>query len=260
MARIVTASLVVLAFPVLAAAQRGGGSAAAHFAAPDAHFAAPAPRAAFGAAPRAMAPRASASSRSFGTRASRSAPRVASTGVRNGRTNRRSNGAFFDSDQVDFQDVPGLGFDFPHLAAISGNRHGRSRFNSGFPFGFGGFLLSPSIVVEEPPAEAQSVAPEEAPVETTSADPVERPSRSRARASAPEESLAPPAPQPDAEQYVFVRRDGSLVFAVAYTWDNGSLRYVTPEGFRRTIAPDSLDLAATQQFNEQRGLTFRSPA
>jgi len=62
------------------------------------------------------------------------------------------------------------------------------------------------------------------------------------------------------EEYVFVRRDGSLFFAVAYAWDSGTLRYVTTEGLRRSVARDSLDLDATQQFNEQRGMNFHSPA
>lgn len=58
----------------------------------------------------------------------------------------------------------------------------------------------------------------------------------------------------------FVRRDGSLVFAVGYTWENGTLRYITPDGFRRSIGRETLDLTATQQFNEQRGLNFHAPA
>jgi hypothetical protein len=57
-----------------------------------------------------------------------------------------------------------------------------------------------------------------------------------------------------------VRRDGSLVFAVAYAWENSTLRYVTPDGLRHTIGRDALDLNATQQFNEQRGINFRIPA
>jgi hypothetical protein len=56
-----------------------------------------------------------------------------------------------------------------------------------------------------------------------------------------------------------VRRDGGLVSAVAYTWENGTLRYVTPEGLRRSMSRDALDLNVTQQFNEQRGLNFRAP-
>jgi hypothetical protein len=76
-----------------------------------------------------------------------------------------------------------------------------------------------------------------------------------ARAAEP----ASPAPQ-EAEQFVFVRRDGTVFFAVAYVWENGALRYITSEGLRRTVSQDALDLAATQQFNEQRGLNFRLPA
>lgn len=249
MGRIVVASFAVLFLPVLAAAQSRGFAPAHTLAAPTS--------------------RAASVSRAvpFHTPAAQSSPRFAPrfgtlVSGRTGRAVRRANRVLFNSGQVDFQDVPGLGFDYPHLAAVSGNRrnHG-SRFNGGFPFGFGGFLLSPSVVVEEPPAaDSPSAAPEEVPLEAASDDPVERLSHSRARASAPSESLAAPAPQPDAEQFVFVRRDGSLVFAIAYSWDNGSLRYVTPEGFRRTIASDALDLGATQQFNEQRGLTFRWPA
>jgi hypothetical protein len=72
--------------------------------------------------------------------------------------------------------------------------------------------------------------------------------------------LGPPAPQPDVPEYVFVRRDGTVFFAVAYSWEEGSLRYVSTEGLRRSVARDALDLDATQQFNEQRGMTFRSPA
>ena len=58
---------------------------------------------------------------------------------------------------------------------------------------------------------------------------------------------------------MFVRRDGTVFFATAYAWENGTLRYITSEGLRHTVTADKLDLNATQQFNEQRGLTFRSP-
>jgi uncharacterized protein YkuJ len=51
-------------------------------------------------------------------------------------------------------------------------------------------------------------------------------------------------------------RNGGVVFAVAYSWENGTLRYVTPEGQRKSVAADSLDMDATQSFNESRGLSF----
>jgi hypothetical protein len=82
--------------------------------------------------------------------------------------------------------------------------------------------------------------------------------------------VAAPAPQPavetansapvDNDEFVFVRRDGTVFFAVAYSWDKGTLRYITSQGLRHTVTQDALDLDATRQFNEQRGLNFRLPA
>ena len=166
---------------------------------------------------------------------------------------------------LDTQNVPGLGFDYPHLAAVTGNRRLHSgRFNGGFPFGFGGFLLGSPGIIEEPPADSGAAADEIAgdPANADGPDPAAAPRRSRiARAPVPPETeTAPAAPPRDVEQYVLVRQDGGLVFAVAYTWENGTLRYITPDGFRRSMGRDALDLDATQQFNEQRGLDFRSPA
>jgi len=54
--------------------------------------------------------------------------------------------------------------------------------------------------------------------------------------------------------------DGTVFFAVAFTFDSTDLRYVTRDGFRKTAPLASLDLAATQQFNEQRGLSPRLPS
>jgi len=250
MSRLFIAAITLLAIPTFAAAQRRGAAA------PEAgHAAAVAPRAP--SAPIHSAPRPQSSTQT--------AVRVGAPVTRghNGvRTTHHTNGGFSNSGQTDFQGVPGLGFDFPHLAAINGNRqHHGHRFAGGAPFGFSGFLLTPPVIVEE----VQSTQPPQGALDEESAaenaaDP-ERPHRARASQMAPEpERAGPPAPQRDVEEYVFVRRDGGLLFAVAYAWENGTLRYVTPDGLRRSIAKDSLDLSATQQFNEQRGLSFRSPA
>jgi hypothetical protein len=156
--------------------------------------------------------------------------------------------------------VPGLGFDFPHLAAVSPHQgHGRFGNRQNIPFGFGGgFLLSsPGIIVDNPQAveEAQQAAPDDNGVGPAGVD----------GPRDPQYAYVPrvvPAPEPpaDASEYVFVRRDGGLLFAVAYSWDNGTLQYVTRDGVRKTVTQDSLDMNATQQFNEQRGLSFRVPA
>jgi len=259
--------LVTLAVPALSAAQQHGGGIPAPA---MGHVAAPAPRVTSAPAPhviavpvqRALAPRAT-------PRAQFAAPVThragSATTTRNHgnvtRTTPRGDNFTSDLDDVDFQDAPGLGFDFPHLAAVSGNRRHHSRFATGVPFD--AFLLaSPSVIIDQlapVEAQAQPATDDALAVDSSDAEPVHRSRRYADSNSQPTENLAP-APQRDVEEYVFVRRDGGLVFAVAYSWDNGTLRYVTPEGLRRSIGRDGLDLNATQQFNEQRGLNFRAPA
>jgi hypothetical protein len=73
------------------------------------------------------------------------------------------------------------------------------------------------------------------------------PSPTNPDSDSPEEPLA---------EFVFVKRDGSTLFAVAYTMWNDKVQYVTKEGLRRTVALDSLDLDATQKLNEERGNTI----
>jgi hypothetical protein len=161
--------------------------------------------------------------------------------------------------------VPGLGFDYAHVAATHPNgvhdRDRNRRFNGAFfPLFFGGgyyMPLFPDDVEEAPPAEGQQAdngQPEPS-------QPALRPGDYDSRQN------RPPTPSRDVvaeeqpvEPYVFVRRDGTVFFATAYAWENGTLRYITAEGLRHTVTADKLDLDATQQFNEQRGLTFRLPA
>ena len=256
MGRLSISAIMDLAIPAFAAAQHRGGAAGPAMAAPF--------RGGAVISRAASAPARSTMRVQSGTpSAARMGAPVLRTRNNGVRIVHRNNSAF-GFNGTDFQDVPGLGFDYPHLAAISGNRrmHGR-RFGGGDPFGFGGgFLFGPSVVVEEVPApESQPTVIEEV---ADDAPEVQRPAR-RARTSpavsdAQVERASAPAPQPDPEQFVFVRTDGGLVFAVAYTWENTTLRYVTPEGFRRSMGREALDLSATQQFNEQRGLNFRAPA
>ena len=257
MGQLSISAIMVLAIPAFAAAQHRGGAAGPAMAAPF-HGGAVISRAASVPARSTMRVQSGTPS------AARMGAPVLRTRNNGVRVVHRNNSAF-GFNGTDFQDVPGLGFDYPHLAAISGNRRLRgSRFRGGVPFGSGGgFLFGPSVIVEEvPTAEPQPTVVEE---EVGDDEPeVQRPQRrartSRAVSDPQPENTLTPAPEPDPEQYVFVRRDGGLVFAVGYTWENGTLRYVTPEGLRRSMGRDALDLNATQQFNEQRGLNFRAPA
>ena len=151
--------------------------------------------------------------------------------------------------------VPGLGFDEVHLAAVCGPGAVNGQLGAfGSPFFFPFF--DSGIYLPSAPAE-ETVAPETQQPEASDAEMYE--SRRRVRESSPamETTSTPPR---DAEQYVFVRRDGTVFFAVAYSWDDGTLRYVTSDGLKRNIAKNALDLDATQEFNEQRGLSFHSPA
>jgi hypothetical protein len=178
-------------------------------------------------------------------------------------SSRFANSTFVSNDS----NVPGLGFDYPHLAAV-GARRGQSGQRTGFrqtvPFGFGTYLLTtPEIVVENPQAveEAQETAADQGDLEAQAQIEAAqmRAYRAGQQSVAQHAVAAEAAPEPpaDSSSYVFVMRNGGVVFAVAYSWDNGTLRYVTPEGQRMSVAADSLDVDATTQFNESRGLSFR---
>ena len=184
---------------------------------------------------------------------------IAGTRTRQFRSTRGA-GVDFSQDSK----VPGLGFDAVHVAATRGNRgherrDGRGRGNEFgvlFPFFDGGGYYVPTgpDMAGYGQADGQAVddAEDQGPAEQD-----DRPSRMPNVNRLPVEQ---PGPQVNVPEYVFVRRDGTVFFAVAYSWEQGSLRYISSEGTRRSVSRDALDLKATQQFNEERGLTFRSPA
>ena len=168
----------------------------------------------------------------------------------------RQNVANLDTDFGDA--VPGLGFDFVHLAAVHPNGFRHRRFSSVggfFPFFSGGFVMPSIPTVEEEVAgdEAEDVV-EQAPRRVVHVIEAQQAQGSGSNQPAFQGSTQP------SEEYVFVRRDGTVFFAVAYSWENGALRYITSKGTRGTMTREALDLGATQQFNEQRGLSFHLPA
>jgi hypothetical protein len=155
--------------------------------------------------------------------------------------------------------TPGLGFDYAHFAAVHPGAFRHRGFGGGgiVPF-IGGGIYVPFPYYEEgaPPAEQ----PEEAAAQQDQAqqpDQQDYPSHGPAPVHERTAASAPSAPSPE---FIFVRRDGTVFFAVAYSWINGSLQYITQDGLRRVIPVNTLDLDATSQFNEQRGLSVRSPA
>lgn len=187
--------------------------------------------------------------------------------------------------------APGLGFDYTHYAAV--NRHQGVRalidpitqhrlalerqIRRETPRGFGAVapafpVVVNSIVVNVTPQPPVVIIQEPEP----EPEPAERIERSRyiEERAAP----APPAvfyePAEETRELVFIRRDGSLIFAVAYTVrgadaagqparpgadtsaDGARLIYITREGYRRSIPLAELDLPATRDMNDARGSTL----
>jgi hypothetical protein len=163
-------------------------------------------------------------------------------------------GAPFASDQLN---VPGLGFDYVHFAAVHPNE-ARHHFNTGFstPFLGGGIYVPVPYYYSEQAAAAPNAAENPAAEASEATDESENVDTRATASVAPRNS---PRLEPSSE-YVFVRRDGTVFFAVAFSFSAGNLQYVTKEGLRRSVPANTLDLDATQQFNEQRGVTVRLPA
>jgi hypothetical protein len=164
--------------------------------------------------------------------------------------------------------VPGLGFDYAHLAAVTRNlrvsdisvlstaqRLALARsLTPVVPFG-GAFIPTPAqvIVVQQPPVVVvqQSAMPEDelGPVART------RPAQQRETV----EPARAPEPLHDAGEFVLVQRDGRLVFAVAFFAEGDQLTYITREGVRRALPLAELDIETTRRMNEERGTTIHLP-
>ena len=162
--------------------------------------------------------------------------------------------------------VPGQGFDYQHLAAVSRTVRDRSGhlhrttsvpfitpIFSGLPYYYGFDSGVPYYSEDEPEQQPPADLPPAPPVV-------------RGPAAAPEDfaasqRVAAPAPEPVPEvgQFILVRRDGQIVMAVAFTTTGGRLTYVTQDGTRRSFAMSELDRDATQQMNEVNGHTLNLP-
>jgi hypothetical protein len=262
MRRLILLFFLVGTIPFIGQAQQHGGGAMPSMSGAHA-FVAAAPRAVAHSAPvhSSIPARPIVRSAPASTRVT-AAPRTTRPTGWNHTTTRRSN---FSTDPVfpngGFStdgNVPGLGFDYPHFFATHPNA-GRHHFrrDSGFviPFIDGGFYMPV-------PMDADQGAPAPQPDDSEAANqppPAEQPFARDTDSSLRDRMRSEPLP-PEQPEYVFVRQDGSLIFAVAYSLINDRLQYVTAEGLRRTIPLNTLDLGATQQFNEQRGVSIRLPA
>ena len=189
-----------------------------------------------------------------------------------------STGSFAGSTNfADENGVPGLGFDYPHLAAVAGNfrgnppgfgrggHHERNRnfvtpfFYGGFPYysdDFGDYQQEPQQQeTQQPPQQQPQVIVIQQPVP---AAPAEQPPASAQEAvpNATRPATAP-APVPEVGELILVRRDGRVLFASIFSVTGSQVQYVTPEGIRRVLPLSELDTVATQEMNEARGTTLQ---
>ncbi len=174
--------------------------------------------------------------------------------------------------------APGLGFDFTHLAAVNRDLGVRAlidpvtqhqlalarqirRETPIVPFTAPLVFNSTQVIlIQQPPVVIlqQPEAPGNTVVRAASEAPAERAERIRApEVGIRAEPLAETRPLPEAGELVLVRRDGALLFAVAFLVHNQRMVYITPEGNRRFLSLAELDLDATQQMNEARGTPLR---
>lgn len=168
--------------------------------------------------------------------------------------------------------VPGLGFDFEHLAAIE--RPFRGRFGRG-DRDRGGFftpLFFDGLPLYYPggyPYDTENPYDNAVPDNYTGAAqppifvvPQPQPNTSAPAETAPRQVAtpqAPPPPPPELGQLILVRSDGQVLLAVAFTVRNGQLSYITNEGTKRSFPVSELDKQATQQMNDANGTSVSFP-
>lgn len=161
-----------------------------------------------------------------------------------------------------FRIVPGLGFDYPHLAAVSGNFSFGNEFRAGEGQGYitpvflGGYPYvepvpqQPQVIVVQAPAPVVVV---QQPAPVTQAPAAPSPPKQRvAPAAQPDQS----APVHEVSAYVLVQRNGKILRASAYSVVGNNLLYITPEGMPHNMPLAQLDTAATRRMNEAQGVTF----
>lgn len=168
--------------------------------------------------------------------------------------------------------IPGLGFDYPHLAAISGALHNGSSFRFGHHDFNGQGFFAPILFGGYPYyyGDLGYDQPEQQPVQQSQPQPqiivIQQPVPAQPDANSMNDagnlSASLPAPQAaapirDVGDFILVRRDGRILFASVFSVVGTQLQYVTPEGIRHTLAMSDLDADATQQMNEARGTTVQ---
>jgi hypothetical protein len=169
--------------------------------------------------------------------------------------------------------APGLGFDYEHLAAVSGNLgvealidpvtqanlalESRLQRNSGFGGGayiLGGYGGYPADYEEQPQAELPPADAPSAPQPQVII--IQQPVPATMAATAPAQAAAAEEAEPQSEPIpplTLVLKNGSRIEAVAFTRQKDKIVYISRAGVRGTVATADVDAAATTKLNDDRG-------
>lgn len=171
-----------------------------------------------------------------------------------------SGASTFDIGQLLGNNVPGLGFDYSHLAALNQNLGERAftdpatqeqlaleerllqstpAFGGVIPF-LGGGYAEPAVEPEPPQPTVIVLQQPAAPAEAASAPSAARPAEGQ-------------APLPDVGEFVLVLHNGNQIKAVAFTRQQDQIIYITKDGVRDAFPAADLDTARTKRLNQQHG-------
>jgi hypothetical protein len=177
------------------------------------------------------------------------------------------NGSSIDVGQLLNSGIPGLGFDYSHLAAMNANLGERALVD---PVTQQELALSEKLLRETPTAAGSFALFDAAPVVVVPPQQQQQPpiiilqqpqAPAAASAVAPEPAASgaetPQAPLPDVGEFTLVLTDGTQVKAVAFTRENDQMVYITKEGLRRSFPISEFDANKTQQINREHGTPLR---
>jgi hypothetical protein len=177
---------------------------------------------------------------------------------------------------------PGLGFDYPHLAAINGDfpdipiridflnnnnpNLGRGGHDAGTFFApsfVGGYPYLPDFTYSSDNQQVQQqpqiiVIQQPAPVvaaQPTNPVPQALAETAVQSTTPPSTSTSSAARVKDLGSFILLRRDGRVLFASAFSVSGIQLRYITPQGILRMVPLAELDADATRQMNDTLGTT-----
>jgi hypothetical protein len=181
----------------------------------------------------------------------------------------------FPLDNLLGNNVPGLGFDYEHLNALSPNLGVEALIDPATQAqlalalrllrasprtGFGGGVWALPEPYEDYGPPAESAEPEPPAQQQPQVIVIQAPAAQAAPASVAVASEPAPAPVPDeASEFILVKRDGTQITAGAFFHQGNELVYITPTGARRTMPFGDLNVDATVIANQERGTDLQLP-